>query len=566
MTPVRLDDMYKMVAHIYAEQNLPRSIFTTFSHFVEVCGMLTIHDRKKKKEGVTVTDALCKALGWYFPLMAKLRVRSVEELVFRKFPYACPYCRLAPHRDSDCKVVRGTAPTVDHSALQTLYYRNHNKRPNSLNGWQSMFQEIYPRSVEDKGRSTVGLLEELGELAEAIRVFEKHPKYFAGEAADIFSYLMGIANEHAIRLAQEEDVDFSFEDEFLRRYPGLCTQCGSKSCVCPSVPEATVGRMTKELDIAQSEELFVTEPEAFADEARNIAHTVLEDVGGYVGLADQFPFDRGDANKGLMMLCLKLADAVHEQKPKFADALRAEALKIGSSATYAGSRQKSLTVEPILELVRQIWRELDQASRQQIRGSTNQLVAEISDLIGKIRVLFVYCSPKDSTSLRVSGELRTIEESIKLGPTRDHISIKSLPAATIDDLRRMLLREEFEVVHFSGHSNRDVLVFEDASGNSTPAPIEKIGELLRKYKSIRCVILNSCESASNLPAPIGPLTIGMEATIPDEAAIEFSRGFYDALAAGKTFEDAVLEGKQLLALKGLVDKIKVLGISKQSLT
>src|SRR5262245_1013600 len=120
MSELGLDGLYKMVAHIYREQNAIRSPVATFSHFVEVCGMLTIHDRKKKREGTSVVDALCKALGWYFPLMAKFRIRSVEELIFRKFPYACPYCRLAPHQDIPCKQVKGTKSTVDHSALRRL--------------------------------------------------------------------------------------------------------------------------------------------------------------------------------------------------------------------------------------------------------------------------------------------------------------------------------------------------------------------------------------------------------------------------------------------------------------
>jgi hypothetical protein len=86
MEKVRLDELYKMVAYIYADKNLIRTSTATFAHFVEVCGMLTIHYRKKKREAITVTDALCKALGWYFPLLAKFGIRSVEELVFRKFP------------------------------------------------------------------------------------------------------------------------------------------------------------------------------------------------------------------------------------------------------------------------------------------------------------------------------------------------------------------------------------------------------------------------------------------------------------------------------------------------
>jgi NTP pyrophosphatase (non-canonical NTP hydrolase) len=203
-----------------------------------------------------VVDALCKALGWYFPPMAKFRILSIEELVFRKFPYACPYCRRAPHEDGPCKVVKGTKSTVDHDELRQLCIRNQEKKPRFLNGWQQMFQDIYPRSTSDQGRSTIGLLEELGELAEALRVFEQHPMYLLGEAADTFSYLMGIANEHQLHL-EIDDKRFSLENEFLRRYPGLCPQCGFMVCVCRSVPDATVGRMAKELEIGGKEDLFI---------------------------------------------------------------------------------------------------------------------------------------------------------------------------------------------------------------------------------------------------------------------------------------------------------------------
>jgi hypothetical protein len=192
----RLDDLYKMTSHIYSEQNAPRPTSATFSHFVEVCGLLTIHARNKKREAVTFEDALCKALGWYFPLLAKFKVASVEELVFRKYPYACPYCRSCPHVDGKCKTIKGTAKTVDHKALRKSFAENTTIRPWGLNEWQEMFDKIYPRNLDNPSRSIVGLFEELGELAEAVRVFDRFPKYFAGEAADVFSYLMGLANEY----------------------------------------------------------------------------------------------------------------------------------------------------------------------------------------------------------------------------------------------------------------------------------------------------------------------------------------------------------------------------------
>ena len=345
---LRLDSLYKMIAYIYADKNTGRTATATFAHFVEVCGMLTIHDRKKKREGIDVTDALCKALGWYFPLLSKMRVRSVEELVFKKFPTVCPYCRSAPHKEADCKLVRGTSPTVNHAEVSKYFRANWDSRPNTLDDWQAMFQSIYPRSLEEHGRSTIGLLEELGELAEAVRVFEPHPKYFLGEAADTFSYLMGIANEHSIRMAQE-GMRFSFQAEFLARYPGLCVQCGSKVCVCPAVPEATVGRMAKEISIAENERPFVVDVETFSKEGRLVGHEVLESLGGHAGLTANLPFDRGDTNKALVALCLRIAEAIEAENRDLAESLRAEALKISTSAQKAGSPRKPLEIEGLLK-------------------------------------------------------------------------------------------------------------------------------------------------------------------------------------------------------------------------
>ena len=124
-----------------------------------------------------------------------------------------------------------------------------------------MFAKIYPRGLDESARSVVGLFEEIGELAEAVRVFDRYPKYFVGEAADVFSYLMGLANEYALQRETDELGSFDLESEFLKRYPGLCVQCGYQVCICPSVPESTVGRMAKELDVEDLEDLFASDVE-----------------------------------------------------------------------------------------------------------------------------------------------------------------------------------------------------------------------------------------------------------------------------------------------------------------
>ncbi len=159
---LRLDELYRMTAFIYHDANLGRSREATFLHFVEVCGMLTLFDRKKKRDRVDMPGALCKALGWYFPLLAKMGVESVEHLIFTKYPCVCPYCRKALHVESICKLVKGTDSVLAHDDVRALTEKNWTTRPTGLNNWQSMFDSIYPRSYNSMGFSTIALMEELG--------------------------------------------------------------------------------------------------------------------------------------------------------------------------------------------------------------------------------------------------------------------------------------------------------------------------------------------------------------------------------------------------------------------
>jgi len=542
-----------MVANIYREQNALRSTAATYAHFVEVCGMLAIHDRKKKKEGVNIEDALCKALGWYFPLLAKMRVKSVEEIIFRKYPHVCPYCRQAPHIDSMCKIVRGTEQTVNHRAVKKAYEENLARKPVTLNEWQEMFQTIYPRDTDDRGRSTIGLFEELGELGEAVRVFDQYPKYFAGEAADVFSYIMGIANEYSIRAAQDDDREFSFEDEFLKRYPGLCIQCGFPQCVCPSVPKATVGRMAKELDIHVNEDLFQTNFVSSQNKGISIASTVFEKVGGYRKLVDNLPFDRGDVNRALIVLCMKLASYVDSTQLELASKFRSAAIQLGTMNSEAGSplnKLNKLDIDVLTELIRETWRELAPEQKREIQKEESGLVGDIGEMFGKVRVLLIQTSPLDQSALRNTSEIRVVKEAIRLSGRDQDVELDILVAATIDDFRRKLLTHEYEIVHFAGHADKDHLIFEDPEGNTLSVSISDISELIQRYPKIKCVILNACESAKCLSKSIAEYTVGMDDTVDDDQAIEFSRGFYDAIAVNKSIDKAIDEGIRTVKLKG----------------
>jgi NTP pyrophosphatase (non-canonical NTP hydrolase) len=545
-----LDDLYFMVAHIYSEQNAQRSVTSTFSHFVEVCGMLTAHSRRKRREELSFETALCKALGWFFPLLAKCRVKSIEELVFRKFPYACPYCREAPHRDLICKSVKGTAATVDHAALRSLRNANSQRRPRGLIEWQDMFAAIYPRSTEDTTRSTLGLMEELGELGEAIRIYDRHPKFFAGEVADVFSYLMGLANEYSISCQVLGKPAFDFETEFLARYPGVCLACGNKICQCPAVPEATIGRMSKELELDHREEVYFADLQVVAERGARAAEEVLSYVGGIGSVLRGLPLDRGEVNQALVLLCIALADAIDAANPTTAADLRSIALRVGVAQTPAGSRSHSFEANKSLETIRKALTMIPK-DHSALATQSSTMIRDVAQMLSGHRVLVVSVSPLDQPQIGADLEVRTIVASIRRSRDRDRIGYELLVASTIDDFRQKLLEGEYTIVHFAGHGTQAGIILTNEAGDASQLTYKNLRAIVQRYPSIQCVILNSCYTLQENDEPLAPFTVGMTAELGDAAAVEFARGFYDAIGANKEIQFAIEEGRVAVTAKGM---------------
>jgi hypothetical protein len=165
-----------------------------------------------------------------------------------------------------------------------------------------------------------------------------------------------------------------------------------------------------------------------------------------------------------------------------------------------------------------------------------------------IQVLVVFANPRGTSSLRLSEEDRAITESIRRAKHRDQIKLEKCHAATIHDFSRALLDNPFRIVHISGHGTQSGLVLEKEDGSRNVVPQLALSKTCSAYAppkgSLECVILNSCYSVSTgtLISLGVPYTIAMEGPISDNAAIEFSRGFYDAIAAGKDIEFAYDEG------------------------
>ncbi len=163
-----------------------------------------------------------------------------------------------------------------------------------------------------------------------------------------------------------------------------------------------------------------------------------------------------------------------------------------------------------------------------------------------IKILLVFANPRDTESLRLESEERAIQEAIQLGRHRDNIALTVRHAATIHDVRRAMLNEQFQIVHLAGHGTPDGLILENEQGRRHLVPQEALADFFRLYnETLRCVVLNACYSLSqgHLISFGVPYTIAMDGAVSDRAAIEFARGFYDTIGAGHTFEMAYEQGR-----------------------
>jgi pyrimidine deaminase RibD-like protein len=249
-----LDEWYQGVNAIYWDKNFYRDRSDVFAHLVEVIAGLSLLASGKKKKGVKAEEFVAKALAWWLAVCSKVGIRSVSDLVWAKFPAACAYCHKNPHQDDLCKDLKKSSPGPDWEKLAEIGEINKERRPASLSEWQMMFQSIYPASQTEQYPTTfASLSEEVGELAEALRVFPAAPGYFLSESADVFAWLMHIQNLiESIDEVPRTDRGNRLERAICFAYPDYCLDCGDWKCSCAPILESTIGRIAHEVPRGRS--------------------------------------------------------------------------------------------------------------------------------------------------------------------------------------------------------------------------------------------------------------------------------------------------------------------------
>lgn len=204
-----------------------------------------------------------------------------------------------------------------------------------------------------------------------------------------------------------------------------------------------------------------------------------------------------------------------------------------------------------------------------IHGSINQMISggtvsqpttALQNGSPKRTILFLASSPVTEARLRLDREAREIEEGLQRATRRDQFALEQRWAVRPDDLRRSLLDMNPQIVHFSGHGTGSAgLALENAMGATQLVPTQAIANLFKLFASrgVECVVLNACYSevqAKEIAQHI-PYVVGMSDPIGDTAAIKFAIGFYDALGAGWSYEEAYELGCNAIALEGIPEEL-----------
>lgn len=174
----------------------------------------------------------------------------------------------------------------------------------------------------------------------------------------------------------------------------------------------------------------------------------------------------------------------------------------------------------------------------------------------KLRVLLLGASADGG--LRIGREQKRIRAAVESALHRDQIELDVRPAATTIDLLDGITKFRPHIVHFSGHSSEQLVVFEDETDDFHEGVIVSAQAFAHAVQATDnpplLVLLNSCRSAGQIDAlveDIVPFAIGMVDSIDDGDAINYAAQFYAAVANGQSIRSAHLSGRAALELAGL---------------
>ncbi len=185
-----------------------------------------------------------------------------------------------------------------------------------------------------------------------------------------------------------------------------------------------------------------------------------------------------------------------------------------------------------------------------------------------LHILAVVSDPTNLPELDVEGEWERLQQALGRLVRESSVTLERLEAPTLEKLQQRLWEDPIHVLHFIGHgafrplTDEGVLFFTNERGGSHAVTGENLGTVLHDHRSLRLVILNSCEGARSDPAdPFSgaaqalvtqgiPAVIAMQFEITDQAALTIAKNFYGSLANGYAVDAALAEARKAIFSQG----------------
>lgn len=209
----------------------------------------------------------------------------------------------------------------------------------------------------------------------------------------------------------------------------------------------------------------------------------------------------------------------------------------------AAETERSRRREESARAAREAARERDVG---QLRSRTDELEAQLRAARlaapAEICVLFIAGTIEGGDEpLRLDREIREIDHKLRASEYRDQVRFEQIQATQIRDILDALNRYDPDIVHFSGHGDHDVLLFEGPDGRPHELRDDQLALLVQAArKPIRLIVFNACLSADQaaLATDYVDAAIGMAEPIADDTAKVFAGQFYGSLASGNSVASA----------------------------
>lgn len=155
-------------------------------------------------------------------------------------------------------------------------------------------------------------------------------------------------------------------------------------------------------------------------------------------------------------------------------------------------------------------------------------------------ILICFANDEKESLVTLKEERARLSKLFDTGASQKHFSIKEIPHATIENVYDGLTSyiDSLRLFLFSGHANRNSLVFEDGAANAAG-----IVDVLRKCTKLKLVVLNGCSTVGQvkelLNLPSKPAVIATSAPVEDRSATIFSITLFELMVnKEKTLQEA----------------------------